>query len=171
MAVAAELLVAGRIATLAGTTGFGWVEALAIGHGRILAAGRLADVEALVGPRTRRLALPPDAVAMPGLVDAHLHLVDAALAARHIDLEGASLDDAMHRIGAAAAASASGLWLQGTGWDPATFGRWPTAGDLERVAPGRDVLLWSHDRHAVLVSESVLGRAGVDSATANPDGG
>ena len=171
MAVAAQLLVTGRIATLDGPTGFGWVEALAIGHGRILAAGRLADVEALVGARTRRLMLPPDAVALPGLVDAHLHLVDAALAARHIDLEGASFEDALGRIGAAAAGSASGSWVQGAGWDPATFGRWPTAADLEGVAPARDVLLWSHDRHAVWVSEGVLGRAGVVATTDDPTGG
>ena len=172
MAVAAQLLVEGRIATLRGTAGFGWVEALAIGHGRVLAAGSAADLEPLVGQRTRRLVLAPDEVALPGIVDAHLHLADAALSARAVDLEGLGLDAALERIAAAAAAvGPEAAWVLGGGWDVATLGRWPTARDLDAVAPGRRVLLWSHDRHAVWVSAPVLRAAGVDATTPDPPGG
>ena len=38
-------------------------------------------IEAAAGPRTRRLVLAPDEVAIPGLTDAHLHLADAAISA------------------------------------------------------------------------------------------
>ena len=41
-------------------------------------------------------------------------------------------------------------WLEGHGWDLDRWGRWPTADDLETVAPGRRCALWAHDHHALL---------------------
>ncbi|MBM4409575.1 MAG: amidohydrolase family protein, partial [Chloroflexi bacterium] len=168
-----DLVVTGRIATLAGDRGFGWVDAIAVGAGRVLAAGGRTEVESLAGPRTRRLDLATDVVAIPGLVDAHLHLADAALAAGQVELEGTvSLEGVLDRIAAGAArAGANDDWLQGAGWDPAAWGRWPTALDLERVAPGRLVALWSHDRHALWVSTRALTEAGIDRSTLDPPGG
>src|SRR6185369_5195874 len=83
------MLVTGRIATLAGETGFGWVEALGIRDGRVAFAGSEVALETRADPFTERIALEPDEVAIPGITDAHLHLTQAALAARHIDLSGA----------------------------------------------------------------------------------
>ena len=81
-----DLLITGRIATLAGDAGFGWVEAIGIRDGRIAFAGSEVELETRADPFTRRLALEPDEVAIPGLTDAHLHLAQAALAPRQVDL-------------------------------------------------------------------------------------
>ena len=62
-------------------------------------------------------------------------------------------------------------WLEGFGWDVDKWGRWPTADDLERVAPGRRVALWAHDHHGLLVSHAALQTAGLDAATPDPAGG
>ena len=62
-------------------------------------------------------------------------------------------------------------WLEGHGWDVDRWGRWPTADDLETVAPGRRAALWAHDHHALLASRAALTTAGVDRATADPSGG
>jgi hypothetical protein len=167
----AELLVTGRIATLAGRTGPGWVEAVAIADGRVLGAGRLADLEGLASGRTRRLVLAPDEVAIPGLTDAHLHLAEAALAASRVQLEDVvSVDGLVGRVREAAAGAADG-WIQGAGWDADRLGRWPTADDLERAAPGRLVGLWAHDHHAYLVSSAALRAAGIGADSADPPGG
>ena len=168
-----DLVVTGRLATLAGEGGFGWVDAIAVGAGRVLAAGTRTEIAALAGPRTRLLELAPETVAVPGLIDAHLHLADAALAAEQVDLEGtATLETGLERIAAGAARAASiDDWLEGAGWDPAAWGRWPTADDLERVAPGRRVALWSHDRHALWASRRALAEAGIDAASVDPPGG
>jgi hypothetical protein len=139
----------------------------------VVAAGRLADVEALAGPRTRWLRLAPGDVAVPGLTDAHLHLADAAVAAVQLDLETAtSLEEGLGRIRAAHVALGDpAAWLRGGGWDAGRWGRWPLAADLDRVAPGRRVVLWSHDLHAVWVSPGALALAGVTNETADPPGG
>ena len=93
-----ELIVRGRIATLAGERGLGWVEAVAITGGRIVAAGSRDEIDALVGPRTRQLELSPDEAALPGLTDAHLHLADGGLSAERIDLTASrSIDEAAAR--------------------------------------------------------------------------
>jgi predicted amidohydrolase YtcJ len=168
----AELIVSGRIATLAGESGFGWAEALAIRDGLVVAAGPLADVEALAGPDTRRLALAPDEAAMPGLTDAHLHFADTALNEDRVDLgEDATLHDGLERIRAAHAALPDDAWLEGHGWDSDRWGGWPTAKGLGRAAPGRRVAIWAHDHHSLWVSHEALAAAGVDAKTADPAGG
>ncbi len=168
-----ELLVVGRIATLAGDRGPGWVEAIAVRGGRVVAAGRPDDLAALAGPATRRLELAPGEAAIPGLTDAHLHLASAALARQAVDLAGsAAIEDLVGRVRAFAASQPDPeAWIEGGGWDADTLGRWPTADDLERAAPGRRVAVWAHDHHALLASARALAEAGVDEASADPAGG
>jgi predicted amidohydrolase YtcJ len=170
---AAGILLTGRIASLAGGSGPGWVEAIAIRGGRVTAAGRLAEVEAALGPGARRLRLAPDEVALPGLTDAHLHLAEAALARRRVNLHDArSIEGVEERVRAAAEARPDETaWIEGAGWDPDLLGRWPTADDLETAAPGRLVAVWAHDHHALLVSTAALAAAGIDDDRSDPDGG
>ena len=174
----ADLVVVGRIATLAGVDGPGWAEAIAVRGGRVVAAGRADDVAGLAGPGTRRLDLRPDEVAIPGLTDAHLHLVDAALERSRVDLAGCeSIDELVGRVregalaGVAGTAGEDGAWIEGGGWDPDALGRWPTAGDLDRAAPHRLVALWAHDHHALVASSAAMVAAGIDERRADPAGG
>ena len=151
----AGTLVTGRIATLAGLDGPGWVEAIAVEGGRVVAAGRLAEVESALAPGARRLRLAPDEVAIPGLTDAHLHLAEAALARRRVNLEDArSIGDVIERVRAAAAAPTRRRPPGSRG--PAGTRTWWVAGRPPRTssvaAPGRLVALWAHDHHALLAS-------------------
>jgi predicted amidohydrolase YtcJ len=169
---AADLLILGRIATLAGDEGLGVVEGLAISGGRVLAAGRRADVESLSGPSTRRLDLAPDEVAIPGLTDSHLHFAELAMGDDKIDLSATpTLREALDVIADAHAALPPDAWLEGHGWELDRWGGWPTAADLARVAAGRPVAIWAHDHHSLWTSEAGLAAAGIDSATADPPGG
>jgi predicted amidohydrolase YtcJ len=168
----ASLVVEGRIATLAGADGFGWVETIAIADGRVIAAGDRDEVEPLVGPGTRRLILGPSEAVIPGLTDAHLHLAGAAASADEVDLEGEpSTDAGLRRIGAAHRALESDRWLLGHGWESDRWGGWPTADDLERVAPGRRAALWAHDHHSLWASHAALAEAGIGPGTPDPEGG
>jgi predicted amidohydrolase YtcJ len=168
-----DLLITGRIATLAGSTGFGWVEAIGIRSGRIAFAGSEVALETRADPFTERIVLEPDEVAIPGLTDAHLHLASTAEATRHVDLTGATtLADGLALIRAAHETSTDpAAWLEGHGWDVDRWGRWPTADDLEIVAPGRLGAFWAHDHHALLVSRTALAESGIDDATGDPHGG
>jgi predicted amidohydrolase YtcJ len=165
-------VVLGRVATLAGDAGFGWVDGIAIAGGRIIATGRRDEIEALAVMRTRRIELASDEVAIPGLSDSHLHLAEAALAAQRVDVADApTLSDALRRIAAAHASLAADAWLEGKGWDPDRWGTWPTAKQLDAAAPGRRAALWAHDHHSLWASGAALATAGVGRDTADPPGG
>ena len=165
-----DMLITGRIATLAGDMGFGWVEAIGIRDGRIAFAGTEVFLETRADPFTERIRLEPDQVAIPGLTDAHLHLVQCALAMRQVDLSDAqTLEDGLARLRAAHERLPDGAWLEGHGWDSDRWGRWPTADDLESVAPGRQAAIWAHDHHALWASHTALREAGLPAG--DPDGG
>jgi len=167
-----DVLVTGRIATFAGDHGYGWVEAVGIGDRRVAFAGSAVDLETRADPHTLRIELEPGEIVIPGLTDAHLHLVDAALAAEQVDLTGAStLHDGLALLATAHSALPASAWILGAGWDQRRWGRWPTAADIDRVAPGRPAALWSFDHHAVWASTPALARAGLGPGTPDPEGG
>ena len=172
----ADLIIEGRVATLAGDNGWGWQGAVAVGEGRVLAVGSPADVVATAGRGTQRWRLGPDELVMPGITDAHLHLMLMILGETQIDLTMASsLDVALATLAAAhrdrlESGDADG-WLLGHGWSLHGFGRWPTADDLDGACPGRPVVLYSHDHHSRWVSGAALRTAGITAGTGDPPGG
>jgi predicted amidohydrolase YtcJ len=167
-----DVLVSGRIATFAGDAGFGWVEAIGIRDGRVAFAGTAVDLESRADPHTLRIELEPGELAIPALTDAHLHVIDAALAAREVGLaSAATLDEGLERIAAAARRIPAPGWIFGGSWDHRRWGGWPTADAIERAAPGRLVVLRSFDHHAVWASHAALAMAGIDRTTPDPDGG
>src|SRR6478736_2553763 len=82
----------------------GFVEALAIAEGKVLAAGTAAEIAALRGPATKVVDLA-GRVAIPGLNDAHMHLLPLGLAMSEVNLrpeEGVnSIDEVLRRIAVA----------------------------------------------------------------------
>ena len=167
-----DMLVTGRIATFAGAEGFGWVEAIGIRDGRVAFAGSAVSLETRADPHTLRVELEPGEIAIPGITDAHLHVIDAALAANQVDLSTApSLAGGLERIAEGARRVPAPGWIFGGGWDQRRWCGWPSADALERAAPGRLVALHSFDHHVVWVSRAVLALAGIDRATPDPEGG
>lgn len=170
----ADLIIEGRVATLFGTSGFGWVEALALRDGRVVAAGTRAEVGALGSARTRRWQLPERQVVLPSFTDAHMHCASAALAAGQPDLGG------LDRTGIVAAVAATHQarlesgdadgWLLGHGWTFATLGEHPNASWLDEAAPGRPVALWSHDHHSRWLSARAIQVTGL-AAVGDPPAG
>jgi predicted amidohydrolase YtcJ len=169
-------VVTGRIATLRGERGYGWAEAMAIRHGRVMAVGDARGIEALAGAGTVRWRLPPDRMVLPGLTDAHLHLVETALGASTLDVSGtADLAETLRLVAQehrrlADAGDRDG-WLIGHGWSLDALDGWPTAAMLDAAAPGRPVALRSHDHHTRWASTTALLLAGVTAATPDPAGG
>jgi predicted amidohydrolase YtcJ len=163
-----DLVVTGRVATLAGDRGFAWADGIAVAAGAIVGIGEAGAVLALAGPSTRVWRLPDGLCVVPGITDAHLHLGMAARAATALSLDDAV--DGAGMLGRIAAAHrrlvADGdrtSAIEGHGWSIDRFGGWPTSHDLDAAAPGRSVALWSHDHHARWVSAD-LARAASERA-------
>lgn len=113
-------------------------------------------------------------VLLPGLIDAHVHVMDTGLALLTLDLSAAtSLDDALARIAAFARAHPDRAWILGSGWNQERWalGRFPTAAELDRAVPDRPVWLIRADYHAGWANHAALRAAGVTAATPTPEGG
>lgn len=168
----ADLIVtAGRIYTVDETRPT--VSALAIRDGRIVFAGSTRDALALAGSSTRRIDYP-GATIVPGLADAHGHLLALGETLREVDLVGASsYQEVVDRVVARARTSPPGAWVIGHGWDQNRWGdtRFPTHELLSRAVPDHPVVLERIDGHALLVNARAMAAAGVTTATRDPAGG
>jgi predicted amidohydrolase YtcJ len=111
-------------------------------------------------------------VMMPGLVDGHARIMDIGFATLTLDLSPAkSLEEALGRIAAYAAAHPDRPWLLGRGWDARAWGRLPTAADLDSAIKDRPVWLASADGHSGWANSAALAAAGITATTRDPAGG
>jgi predicted amidohydrolase YtcJ len=148
--------------------------AVAIRGGRIAGVGEERDLAAWIGPRTRRIDLPPGSCLLPGFIDSHAHLLGLGRSLLELDLGATrSFDDVVERTRERARATPAGRFIVGRGWDQ---NRWPSKSFPEHAAlsaavPGHPVLLTRVDGHAVLVNARALALAGIDARTPDPSGG
>lgn len=113
-------------------------------------------------------------VALPGLIDAHAHVMGIGFAALTLDLsETRSLAEAQGRIAAYAAAHPERPWIIGRGWNQELWGlgRFPTAAEIDNVVADRPVWLERVDGHAGWGNSRALAAAGVTAASRDPAGG
>jgi predicted amidohydrolase YtcJ len=147
--------------------------AMAIRDGRVQFVGSEAEAMALKGAATRILDAHGNTI-IPGMVDAHAHLLNLGFALRNVDLVGtSSYDEVVARTVARAKAAAAGKWIIGRGWDQNRWGntRFPTHEALSRATPNNPVALTRIDGHALLANAAAMRAAGVTSATTDPAGG
>ena len=149
------------------------VEALAVRGGRVVFAGSRRGAMTLAGAATRVMDLGGRTV-IPGMTDAHAHLLGLGAALRTVDLTGASsYDEVIARVAARAREAPAGSWILGRGWDqnrwPDT--RFPTHDALSAAVPDRPVWLERVDGHAGLANARAMRAAGVTGATRDPEGG
>jgi len=111
---------------------------------------------------------------LPGLIDAHGHVMGLGFGALQLDLTGTtSLADLQQRLKDYAAANPQARWIIGRGWNQEHWPTkaFPTAADLDRVVSDRPVWLTRVDGHAAVANSAAMKAAGVTGATAAPDGG
>lgn len=148
-------------------------DAMRVGaDGRVLAIGRLAALQAQAGDARRVDA--GGRVLMPGLIDAHGHLLALGEARRSLQLrDTADLPAALAAVRAYAAARPQAAWLTGGGWNQAAWklGRFPTAAELDTAEAGRPVYLSRVDGHAGWANSRALQLAGITRDTPDPAGG
>lgn len=125
--------------------------------GRILAVGD-ADTLARRYPRARRIDAGK-ATVVPGLIDAHAHIVGLGLALTRADLVGTkSKREILERLRAFERDLPADAWLLGGGWDQNDWPdkSFPNAADLDAAFPGRPVWLRRVDGHAGWVNSAAL---------------
>jgi predicted amidohydrolase YtcJ len=100
---------------------------------------------------------------LPGLIDAHGHVMGLGLGALQLDLTGTtSLKHLQDRLRAYALANPRTPWIIGRGWNQELWPdkSFPTAADLDRIVADRPVWLTRVDGHAAVGNSAALRAAG-----------
>ena len=147
--------------------------ALAVRAGRIQFVGSDAEARVLAGPSTLVIDLH-GATVVPGIVDAHAHLLGLGNTLQRVNLVGSSsYDQVIDRVKAWAKDVKPGVWIQGRGWDqnlwPAK--QFPTHEALSRAFPNNPVVLTRIDGHALVANAKAMELSHVTATTADPSGG
>lgn len=147
-------------------------EAMLIDDGKVLATGSRDEVGKQAGDA--RVIDGGGRTLLPGLIDAHGHVMGLGLMKRQANLTGTtSLADALGRIRQFADANTDSAWVVGGGWNQVTWklGRFPTAKELDAALADRPVWLQRVDGHAGWANSAAIARAGIDKDTKDPAGG
>ena len=147
--------------------------AFAVRNGRIVFVGSDREARFLAGPATRVVDAHGETV-IPGMVDAHAHLLGLGTSLRNVQLAGSkTYDEVIARVVERAKTTKPGEWIQGRGWDQNLWPdrKFPTHDALTRAVPNNPVVLTRIDGHALLANRMALEAAGITAATRDPDGG
>lgn len=143
--------------------------AVAIAGGRFVAVGSDDEIAPLAGPgaRVERLAGAP---VVPGLVDAHNHLLFTGQMLRQVQLyDCRTIEEIQRRVAARAAETPAGSWIVGRGWDESLLAerRHPNRHDLDAVAPDHPVVIhrvWNK----LVCNSAALRQAGINADSPDP---
>lgn len=150
----------------------GWAEALVVDGDEIVFAGDADRALAAAGPGADVVDLGGRLV-LPGVTDAHTHLVMMGEALGRVELTDArTLDEIQSRIRAQRAATPDAPRVLGRGWlfDSVPGGA-PTAAMIDAAVSDVPVYLDANDYHSCWVNSAALAELGITADTPDPLGG
>lgn len=147
-------------------------EALAVGGNQIVRVGSNREIKRL-RRRATQVIDAHGATVMPGVNDAHTHLISGGLALDRVNLlDAVTLDQIERTIREFADTHPDRHWVLGRGWYYQPFpGGLPTRELLDRVVPDRPASMVAYDGHTSWVNSKALEIAGITARTPNPKNG
>lgn len=113
-------------------------------------------------------------VLLPGLIDAHGHVMGLGFQALDANVVGTeSLQAALNKVMEYSEEYPDLSWIRGRGWNHThwNINRFPTATDLDKLAIDRPVWLTRIDGHAGWANSKAMEIAGITEETPNPEDG
>ncbi len=153
----------------------GWkgdAQALAIRDGLVVFVGNSQDAERYRASTTQVIDLRGSTV-VPGLVDAHVHILELGRKLDRVDLVGVQTEaEAVEKVAAWAAKTPPGSWVVGYGWDDGAWAnKYPDMKLLSTKVPDHPVYLRGLHGYAVWGNRLAFEKAGITAATRSPAGG
>ena len=149
------------------------VQAFLIRGDRVVFAGSLREVRAKASRTARTMSFPGRTI-IPGMVDAHAHLLGLGQSLLRVRLQGSTtFDEVVSRIASRVGGTKKGEWITGRGWDQNIWPvkDFPSHDALSRAVPDNPVFVDRVDGHAALANALAMKLAGVTAATKDPEGG
>ena len=141
-----------------------WSPSFAVKDGRVLVVGCDEEVEGTVDTGDLERADLGGALVIPGIVDAHFHLMHTGGSLQRVDLVRAtSLDEIQQAVRDHARSHLKSHWVLGKSWLFDAVPGEPTAAMLDAVVPDRPVSLDANDYHSTWVNTVALEALGITS--------
>jgi predicted amidohydrolase YtcJ len=179
----ADLVVVGPVVTMAASRPH--ARGLAVAGGKIVFVGDAASARKLLRSGGRLIALEPGQVVIPGLVDAHNHMMDAGLMRQRcaLDMPGGACGEAKNKVDALEMIAKyskehpdlPGKWVIGSGWS----GDWdwvnrqlgPSAAELDAVVADRPAVFYDDNGHSAWLNSLALDAAKIKTCKPDPPRG
>jgi predicted amidohydrolase YtcJ len=145
---------------------FGTAEAMAVRDGKIIAIGTSPEITQKYFAKEKINAA--GSFVYPGFIDAHAHFYRYGLGLQNVDLVGTtSWKEILDKLQEFAKTNPEG-WLNGRGWDQTDWEvkDFPDRSELDKLFPGRPVILTRVDGHAAIVNQKAIEIAGLSAQTA-----
>ncbi|NVJ62017.1 MAG: amidohydrolase [Gammaproteobacteria bacterium] len=147
-------------------------EALVFEQGKVLFAGSLeqasqqfSDAKKIDGKGR---------VMLPGLIDAHGHILGLGQGLSSVDLRGVTSEaEAVEKVKAFARENPKQKWIIGRGWNQVLWPdkQFPSAVSLDAIKLNKPIVLSRIDGHAAWVNSKALEVGKITSKTLDPEGG
>lgn len=145
-----------------------WAENLALVDGRVKALD--ADALSWCDAPSAEIIDMNKALILPGLTDAHIHMMWYAHSLRALNLRDCTRQGMLDQVADRAAELPTGAWITGRGWDQNIWedSTFPSARELDQVAPNHPVALIAKSGHAMVANSAALRTANVTRETPDP---
>ena len=145
------------------------VEAVAIKDDKIIALGKLKEIEKYLGPQTKKLDLKGK-IMIPGFIESHGHLLALGKQQRQLDLSKVkNYDELLETVADAAKKTPKGDWIIGRGWHqskwdpkPKLITGYQAHERLSEISPDHPVMLTHASGHALFANAAAMRLAGID---------
>jgi predicted amidohydrolase YtcJ len=168
VAADADLVVVGNIRTMDGARSH--ASGMAIRDGRITYVGKASEARDRLRRGGRLIELRRGQVVLPGLVDSHVHMLDAGVLRLGCPIEDPKSKEVLAKaIKDCAAEHPEAAWLIGSGWPAALFDELgPRKEELDALVPDRPAVIWGEDGHSAWLNSAALLAADIGPDTKDP---
>jgi predicted amidohydrolase YtcJ len=153
----------------------GGAMSMLVRDGRIAAIGPAGAVRAAAEPGAAVLRLD-GATVIPGLIDAHCHVMNVGYLAAGADCSQPAAPDIpaiQARLRATADATPAGSWVMGSGYVEYKLAerRHPTRADLDAAVPDRPAVIYHTSLHVCVLNSAALRESGFTDGQPDPPDG
>ncbi len=147
--------------------------AIAIYDGKIVAIGGNDELASWKSARTKVIDAKGQRL-VPGFIESHAHMLSYGLSLLNLNLMNIKTkQEVLDKVAREAKSAPKGAWLKGRGWDQNLWHEheFPSANDLDKVAPDHAVVLTRVDGHAAWLNSKALRESGLFDLKQDPEGG
>lgn len=147
--------------------------AILIQDSKIIATGEKEKLESLAYGKVEKQDMKGKLI-IPGMTDAHIHIQYYSLGLAKIDCETKTKAECLKRVAERVQNTKPGEWVLGHGWNQnewSTSGEWPSAAELDAIAPNNPVYLTAKSLHAGWANTSALNAAKISNESPDPKNG